>query len=306
MASPVFLPPPANRPRSQTTICRPTNRTPRVLTTPRGRARGGGPPPPRSRLYNSAPDLASALQRLEDARADLLEFGALSIVSPAHAGGPSPISDVALRSLEDDDAAVPPSDRSHWVYAVRQIAMEPEEVGRGTALVGGWGLLEGPVTGRGESICLVCHGFLRRRWQALDPLSTAPIPKQNAPEQRERIVALLELSRQHIRRTSQRRDGLLAACATCVDDAAAQERLVAELARVQRSYTITNTGFLLALYGTVMTAQQLAAYAVGSYPYPPSKFALMAVLLEPAGEDEGEGEAGRPGEGGGAAAAALG
>jgi hypothetical protein len=98
-------------------------------------------------------------------------------------------------------------------------------------------------------------------------------------------VSLLDFSRQRLTRLAARRDALLRQARERAADVGAQEAVVAELSRVQRSYAIGNAACLLALYGTALTAQQVAAYAVGSYPYAPSKFALTEVLM---GDEEAQ------------------
>jgi hypothetical protein len=86
-------------------------------------------------------------------------------------------------------------------------------------------------------------------------------------------------SRERITRLAARRDALLAASRERVHDVGEQEAVLSELARLNRSYAIFNAACLFALFGTTLSAQQVAAYAVGSYPYAPSKTALAEVLL---------------------------
>jgi hypothetical protein len=78
-------------------------------------------------------------------------------------------------------------------------------------------------------------------------------------------MAVLELSRARATRAAKEREALLRLCAERAGDAAAQEELVEEVGRVQRCYAAGNAACLLALYGSVFTAQQLAAFAVGSW-----------------------------------------
>lgn len=92
-------------------------------------------------------------------------------------------------------------------------------------------------------------------------------------------MALLELSRGRVERAAAERAALAARFAAAPGDVHAQEELVRELARVQRWFDIGNTACLLALYGSVLTAQQVAAFAVGSWWAPRARARAAVVLL---------------------------
>lgn len=111
-------------------------------------------------------------------------------------------------------------------------------------------------------------------YHAAAPLPPAP------PPQEERLTALLELYRSRKQRINEQRARLLELCAAHSADVHAQEELLQELTRLQRAYIIDTGALQLALYGTVLNAQQVAAYVVGSYPYVASAQALIDVLLD--------------------------
>lgn len=92
----------------------------------------------------------------------------------------------------------------------------------------------------------VCSGAAHTH--TLPPQPPALLTLTPSPTtQREHVIALLQLSRRHTRRVTARRDALLAACAESAADVEAQEGLVADLARVNSSYSVFNTACLLAL-----------------------------------------------------------
>lgn len=146
-----------------------------------------------------------------------------------------------------------------------------------------------PAPGHPSPIMSVCLASLEE--DAPPPTATAPALVTQShwayayeqlalePEQKERLLALLELSRARSQRFSSIREDLLRSAAERAHDLHAQQELVRELDRVQRSYTISVTASLLALYGTLLSAQQVAAYSVGSWPYAPSQTALVDLLL---------------------------
>jgi hypothetical protein len=105
----------------------------------------------------------------------------------------------------------------------------------------------------------------------------------------ERLVALLRISQSQTRRAERRRTRLIAAQAASVDDVHRQEALVSELTQVNHGYAISNAACLLALFGSMMSAEQFASFSIGSYPYPPSKTVLTALLLGAGDADDSDG-----------------
>ncbi|GBF89911.1 hypothetical protein Rsub_02615 [Raphidocelis subcapitata] len=95
-----------------------------------------------------------------------------------------------------------------------------------------------------------------------------------------RLMTFLDVIRERVARIDAERASLLAACAAAADDAAEGERLVARLVVVQRGYEVVSGAAVLALYGSLLTADQVAGFFVACYPYVPSVSGLHRTLLQ--------------------------
>lgn len=95
-------------------------------------ATASGPSPSRPHLTSkvqpgsSCPGKADSQQKLEDARAHGMAFSALLALSD----DPSPLSEVLLLPLDEDEPAQepPPSSLDWLVWLVQQMELEPEQV----------------------------------------------------------------------------------------------------------------------------------------------------------------------------------
>jgi hypothetical protein len=96
--------------------------------------------------------------------------------------------------------------------------------------------------------------------------------------QEESVVALLKLSQPRIAALLSSREALLAEARATVADAVQQEELLPLLQRVQSQYQITSAIFLLA-FCSIISAPQLCAWLVASYPWAPSLASLHATVL---------------------------
>jgi hypothetical protein len=104
------------------------------------------------------------------------------------------------------------------------------------------------------------------------------VPGAPPPRQELRVIPLLTLSRGRISALLARRAALLAASGQSAHDAVAQEAVVQEIAAVQSRYQITSITFFLA-FSSLITARQLFAWLVASWPWSPSLAALHSTLL---------------------------
>jgi len=125
-----------------------------------------------------------------------------------------------------------------------------------------------------------------------------------APEQRERVAALLRMHRVRALHFAAVRRELAARVAAEAEDVQLQEELVWELQRAQSGYAISSTSTMLALWGTLITVEQGAAFSGACWPHCPSLTALTDVILaaeedlEIGGEDGGAGMGASGGLGG--------
>ncbi|KIZ02480.1 hypothetical protein MNEG_5475 [Monoraphidium neglectum] len=90
------------------------------------------------------------------------------------------------------------------------------------------------------------------------------------PRQRALAATLLSMWRARMAALTRAREALAARCAALAADAAAHEAALSDLGCVQASYILNITVFLLALYGTILTAQQHARLSAAAWPWAPS------------------------------------
>lgn len=110
---------------------------------------------------------------------------------------------------------------------------------------------------------------------------------QLEPEQEELVVALLQVWRTRVAGIAAQSDALLQECEDrASEDVGAQEERLKLLTSAQKLFELHAACFILALYGSLLTAQQVAVLMVSSWPFVPSMHVLNLVLCKPPAQQQ--------------------
>ena len=236
-----------------------------------------------SRVRGGAPDEAAARARLEALRARLVGYMALLAAGErfrhARGGGggrgsgsatgssvadglpgPEPLLEVVMTPL--DGSAAPPPDEASWRWAVSQMALDATQAELVRRLLAAW------------------HAKSRA-----------------IHAQRAEAVADL---RRCAAETASGGGGVGGAMSGGGgdDSLAAHDEIARRLKAAELAYVVHTLVYALALFGSLLSAEQVAALLLASWPYAPSMFALHAALCG-GGHGGGGGGGGSGGGGGG-------